>query len=366
VVPTAGDAAVLALRGPWLLRQHLPNTSELIRQLDSLPKIRSLAFDSSALSDWDTALLIGLRRVCDYAGKRGIAIDAGGLPDGARRLLQLAQSASAAHVPAATPGWLARLGAHVIATLQGAPDMLNFLGELVVALGRFLRGRAQFRGTDLWLTIQETGPHALPIVSLISFLVGLILAYMGAMQLALFGAQIYIADLVGIGMVREIGALMTGVIIAGRAGAAFAAQIGTMQVNDELDALRVLGISPVDFLVVPRVTALVLMMPLLTLYAGVVGIFAGMVVAWSVFNVGVFEYYYEVVRALDLRHFAVGIAKGTTYGALVAYAGCLRGMQCGRDAQAVGEATTSAVVTGILLIVVSASILTILFQELGI
>jgi phospholipid/cholesterol/gamma-HCH transport system permease protein len=133
-----------------------------------------------------------------------------------------------------------------------------------------------------------------------------------------------------------------------------------------LDALRVLGISPVDFLVVPRVTALVLMMPLLTLYAGVVGTFAGMVVAWSVFNVGVFEYYHEVVRALDLRQFAVGITKGTTYGALVGYAGCLRGMQCGRDAQAVGEATTSAVVTGILLIVVSASLLTILFQELGI
>jgi len=159
---------------------------------------------------------------------------------------------------------------------------------------------------------------------------------------------------------------MTGIIIAGRTGAAFAARLGTMQVNEEIDALRTLGISPIDFLVLPRMLALMLMVPLLTLYAGFVGMLAGLVVSVTIFDIGIFEYYTETLRALEIKHFMVGLCKGTVYGALVAYAGCLRGMQCGRSAEAVGEAATSAVVTGILLITISASILTILFYQLGI
>ena len=189
---------------------------------------------------------------------------------------------------------------------------------------------------------------------------------MGAVQLALFGASIYIADLVGIGVVREVAALMTGIILAGRTGAAYAAQLGTMQVNEEIDALRTLGVSPIDYLVLPRMLALIMMVPLLTLYAGIVGILAGMTIAVLVFDVGAYEYYNETVSALELKHFAVGLMKGTVYGGLVGFAGCLRGMQCGRSAQAVGEATTSAVVLGILLITISASVLTIVFQKLGI
>jgi len=214
--------------------------------------------------------------------------------------------------------------------------------------------------------VQEVGPQALRIVSLISFLVGLILAYMGAIQLSQFGAQIFVADLVAIGMVREIGALMTGIIVAGRTGAAFAAQLGTMQVNEEIDAFKTLGISPMDFLVLPRLLALVLMIPLLTIYSGAIGILAGLIIGNVVFDIGIFEYYYQTIRALNFNQFAVGIVKGTVYGILVAYAGCLRGIQCGRSAQAVGQAATSAVVTGILLIVIFASLLTVLFHNLGI
>jgi phospholipid/cholesterol/gamma-HCH transport system permease protein len=200
----------------------------------------------------------------------------------------------------------------------------------------------------------------------ISFLVGLILAYLGADQLRLVGAQIFIADLVAIGMVREIGALMTGIIIAGRTGAAFAAQLGTMQVNEETDALLTLGIPPVDYLVLPRILALMLMVPLLTLYASFVGMLAGMLISNIIFDIGVFEYYNETLRALELKHFYVGLSKGVVYGAVVAYSGCLRGIQCGRSAEAVGEAATSAVVTGILLITISASILTVIYYQLGI
>ena len=261
---------------------------------------------------------------------------------------------------------LAQIGNVAIDLWREVPEMTRFVGEAIIATGRFMVGKAQYRRSDMLLIIQEVGPSALPIVSLISFLVGLILAYMGAVQLAQFGAQIFIANLVAIGMVRELGALMTGIIIAGRTGAAFAAQLGTMQVNEEIDALKTLGIAPMDFLVLPRMLALIFMMPLLTFYSGLVGILAGMLVAATVYDIGVFEYYQQTVRALDLRHFAVGISKGAVYGILIALAGCLRGIQCGRSAQAVGQATTSAVVTSILLIVIAASAMTIFYQRLGI
>jgi len=263
-------------------------------------------------------------------------------------------------------GVIANLGLQTLELYRGGLEMLRFLGEIAQAVVRLVTGRARFRLAHLWLEVEEVGPKGLGIVSVISFLVGVILAYLGADQLRLVGAQIFIADLVAIGMVREVGALMTGIIIAGRTGAAFAAQLGTMQVNEEIDALRTLGVSPIDFLVLPRMLALMLMVPLLTLYAGFVGMLAGLLVSVTIFDIGVFEYYTETLRALELKHFFVGLSKGTVYGAMVAYAGCLRGMQCGRSAEAVGDAATSAVVTGILLITISASIMTIVYYQLGI
>lgn len=331
--------------------------------------VRRLTFSGSALGDWDTGLptfLAGLQKICT---ERGIAVDPSGLPQGVQRLLAMAFAVpelKAAARGEGGEGLLTRVGVAVIAFFRGAPEMLRFLGEIAFSLGRLLTGRARFRARDLWLEIEEVGPRALPIVSVISFLVGLILAYLGADQLRLVGAQIFIADLVAIGMVREIAALMTGIIIAGRTGAAFAAQLGTMQVNEEIDAFTALGISPIDYLVLPRLLALVLTVPLLTLYSAFVGMVAGLLVSVAIFDTGVFEYYNETVRALQLKHFIVGTAKGTVYGALVAYAGCLRGMQCGRSAEAVGEAATSAVVSAILLITVAASVLTIVFYRLGI
>jgi phospholipid/cholesterol/gamma-HCH transport system permease protein len=310
-----------------------------------------------------------LARVVTLSRERDIEVDTSGLPEGARRLLALAfavprKKDTGKH--GELPPTVTRVGMTVLELWRGIPEMIRFIGEATQSLGRFLTGRAQYRISDLLLVIQDAGPSALPIVSIISFLVGLIVAYMGAVQLAQFGAQIYIANLVGIGMVREMGALMTGIIMAGRTGAAFAAQLGTMQVNEEIDAFKTMGIAPVDFLVLPRMLALILMMPLLTLYSGIVGMLAGLTVAVAVFDIGVFEYYQQTVRALDLRQFAVGISKGTVYGILIAVAGCLRGMQCGRSAQAVGQATTSAVVTSIVFIVVAASVMTILYQQLGI
>jgi phospholipid/cholesterol/gamma-HCH transport system permease protein len=327
---------------------------------------QSVQLQSSASED-DGALLAWLLSLARVAQHKGLAVDTHALPDAIRRLLDLALAVQPQAAPHAAEGpkFFASLGLIALHVWRDLPLALNFLGEISLSFWHLLQGKARFRKRDLLWLLEANGPRALPISSLISFLVGTILAYMGAVQLAQFGAQIYIADLVAIGMVREIGALMTGVILAGRTGAAYAAQIGTMQVNEEIDAYRSLGLSPIDYLVLPRLIALVLMVPLLTLYAGVVGILAGMLVATTVFGVGLREYLHETILALSWTHILIGMFKGTVYGALVAFAGCWRGMDCGRSAQAVGEATTSAVVTSILLITVAASVLTILFQRLG-
>jgi phospholipid/cholesterol/gamma-HCH transport system permease protein len=219
---------------------------------------------------------------------------------------------------------------------------------------------------DLTLTIQECGARALPIVSLISMLVGMILAFVGAVQLQMFGAEIYVANLVGIAMVRVMGAVMTGIIMAGRTGGAFAAQLGTMEVNEEIDALRTLGISPMEFLVLPRMLGLALMMPLLCLYADLMGILGGLIVGVGMLDLTLMQYFLQTRNALGLNHLLIGLFQGAVFGILVALAGCLRGMQCGRSAAAVGDASTSAVVTGIVSIIVATALVTIVCNVLGI
>jgi phospholipid/cholesterol/gamma-HCH transport system permease protein len=244
--------------------------------------------------------------------------------------------------------------------------MLTFLGEATLTLLKFLIGKARFRRSDLALILQQTGSQALGIVSLISFLVGLILAFMGAVQLRQFGAQIFVADLVGLGMAREMAPIMTGIIMAGRTGAAYAAQLGTMQVNEEVDALTTMGISAMEFLVLPRILALVLMMPLLCVYADLLGILGGVVVGTGMLDLTLTEYFNETVKAVGLLDFGIGIFKGGVFGVLVALAGCLRGIQCGRSAQAVGAAATSAVVMGIVLIIVADGVFSVITNALGI
>ncbi|MDP1733823.1 MAG: ABC transporter permease [Sulfuritalea sp.] len=361
------DTLLIVLGGRWCIDQNLPAADTLTTRLDeSVCRVR---FDAGKLADWDSGLLTYVCGISKSCMDRGITVDTRGLPPGAQRLLAIALAVPEQKLAGrdnGQQGTFTQVGTATIEFFRGAPQMLGFLGEVTLSLLRLLTGRARFRRRDLWLEIEEVGPRALPIVSVISFLVGLILAYLGADQLKLVGAQIYIADLVAIGMVREVGALMTGIIIAGRTGAAFAAQLGTMQVNEEIDAYKTLGISAIDFLVLPRILALMLMVPLLTLYSGFIGMLAGLLVSMTIFDIGFFEYYTETLRALEFKQFAVGLSKGTVYGAIVAFAGCLRGMQCGRSAEAVGHAATSAVVTAILLITIAASIMTVVYYQLGI
>jgi phospholipid/cholesterol/gamma-HCH transport system permease protein len=244
--------------------------------------------------------------------------------------------------------------------------MLEFIGEASVAFGKLLIGKARFRRSDLFLIIQQCGAQALPIVSLISLLVGLILGFVGAIQLEMFGAEIYVASIVGIAMVRVMGAIMTGIIMAGRTGAAFAAELGTMTVNEEIDALTTMGISPMEFLVLPRMLALMLMMPLLCLYADLMGILGGFIVGVGMLDLSAVEYYNMTKASVGLNNLWIGLFHSAVFGVLVALSGCLRGMQSGRSASAVGDAATSAVVTGIVSIIVATAVITVICNVLGI
>ncbi len=355
------------IAGNWKLGHGLPSPDEVQRQLASGPPVRGVTFEAGELAGWDSGLLTFLIRVIAQTKDRQVEIDQAGLPEGVRRLLALASA-----VPerkdtgrGARPSWLAQVGTAAVDGLRGATETLAFLGEASVAFVRLLVGRARYRRSDLFLILQEVGAQALPIVSLISFLVGVILAYVGAIQLRQFGAQIYVADLVGIAMTREMGAIMAGVIMAGRTGAAFAAQLGTMQVNEEIDALSTLGLSPMEFLVLPRMLALAVMMPLLCVYADLLGILGGAAVGTGVLDLGFTQYYVQTTGAIHLADGVAGIIKAAVFGVLVAVAGCLRGIQCGRSSAAVGAATTSAVVTGIVLIIVTDAIMTVLFDIIG-
>jgi phospholipid/cholesterol/gamma-HCH transport system permease protein len=275
-----------------------------------------------------------------------------------------AQPAAPAPQPAPL-AWAAALGQHVAERGRSAMRTITFIGEVLQALGRLLRGRSTMRLVDLAWQVDQTGPTSVPVVALVVGLVGVIIAYMGAAQLQRFGAQSFIADLVSVGVVREMAALMTGMMLAGRVGAAFAAQLGSMQANDEIDALRTLGINPIDQLVLPRMLAMLLVAPLLTAMAATVGVAAGAVVAVWVFGILPADFWARTLAALDASQITIGLVKGTVYAVLVALAGCLEGLAAGRSAQAVGQAATTAVVKGIVWIVVSASVMTIMLQRLG-
>jgi len=366
MVRAADGSVILRLSGRWKMQDGLPVAPDVEAEVGSRGP-RRLAFDTTRLTAWDTGLLTFVDRVATRCAAAGIEVDHRGLPEGARRLLALATAVPERKTApsAGRPSWLARIGNRAIGVAGDAVAMLAFIGSALLALVAFARGRARFQRGDLALVIQECGPNALPIVTLISFLVGLILAFVGAVQLRQFGAQIYVADLVGIAMATEMGAMMTAIIMAGRTGAAFAAQLGTMQVNEEIDALTTMGISPMEFLVLPRMLALVLMVPLLTLYADLMGIAGGTLVGATMLDLTPTQYINETVAALTVTDFVKGLIKGTVFGVLVAIAGCMRGMQCGRSSAAVGLAATSAVVTGIVFIIVSDAILTVIYNVLG-
>lgn len=369
LTPADDHAFRLELKGDWILEHARQiNPGPVLAAIGHVPPEARLTVDADGLGRWDSGFMTFLLELkqSELTANR-LVLE--GLPAGISALLELASAVperEGARRRATSVAWLANLGE--LGQRLGADGrfLTRFLGETMLAGLAFATGRARFRRIDLWLQIQECGPSALPIVTLISLLVGLILAFVGAVQLALFGAEIYIADLVALGMTREMGALMTAIIMSGRSGAAFAAQIGTMNVNMEISALRVMGFDPVQFLVLPRMLALILVMPILCVYADLMGIIGGGIVSIAVFDIPMTQLMHRTAESVHLTDFLVGVFKCGLFGILVALAGCMRGVQCGRSASAVGDAATSAVVTSIVFIVVADSIVTLICDRLGI
>jgi len=365
----SGDAVLVRLSGAWRLRGGLPSDATVRHELERSPQPARVSFEAQTLTQWDSSVLTFLVAISALCRQRGIDMDRAGLPAGVRRLLNLAEAVSerkGARKEAADASLLERIGAATIGATASLAEILSFLGEMTITFVRLFGMKARYRASDLFLLIQQCGAEALPIVTLISFLVGVILAFVGAVQLKQFGAQIYVADLVGIAMMREMGAMMTAIIMAGRTGAAFAAQLGTMKVTQEVDAFTTAGFSPLEFLVLPRAVALILMMPLLCLYSDFVGVLGGATIGVGMLDISWTAYFRETANAVGLTDVIGGVFKSSVYGVLIALAGCLRGLQCGNSSSAVGDAATSAVVTGIVAIIVACGTFAVIFYVLGI
>ena len=352
----------LVLAGVWQVTASRPSWRRVLGER----KPARVRPQVDQVGKWDTSLLLFLFEVQEWCRVNGATWDPVALPGRITLLLQQFVSAHEKSEPHdRSDSFLTSVGRTTIDTWVRARSASTFLGETVIGVAGLLRAPRRFRWRDCVHEMQLCGAMALPIVSLISFLVGLIMAYQAAVQLRQFGADIYVADLVGLSVVREMGPLMAAIILAGRTGAAFAATLANMKANDEVDALESLGISPVQFLVLPRLIALTIMMPLLALYSNGVGILGGMAVAAGVLEIPPSAYWIATQSVIDLSDVNSGLLKSGAFGVLIGLSGCLRGLQAERSAAGVGQAATSAVVTGILLIIVADALFAVVFNILG-
>ncbi len=360
------DVCTMRIGGEWSIQFAIPSAQKLVEQI-AAGAPATIAFETSELKRYDSSLvafLLNLRQLCEG---RKIALDLTAFPEGVKKLLELALArknrVNQDHI-AESSQFFVRLGEWGLQSKSSWEKAFSFIGETVIAAGNFARGKARTRFSECRLLVQVCGADALPIVALISFLTGLILAYVGAVQMKQFGATVYVANLVGLAMVREMGVLMASIILCGRTATAFAAQLGSMQGSEEIAAFRVLGISPIEYLVLPRMIALMLMLPFLTLYADLFGILGGLVVATSM-DITAGQYWHQIISAINMPNFTSGIIKSFFFAVLIAGAGCFRGMVAGKSAQSVGDAATSAAVLGITLVIVADAVFAVLFEAIS-
>lgn len=371
IAETGEDGIVftVTLSGDWALADGLSNSASLDAARDALvpgTRVKALRFDCSQLGQYDSSLVCYVIRCAAFCTKHGIPFSRETLPPNVEKLfvLSVANRRKLETSREQDEALLAVIGRWGEKALSNAERALKFLGETTLAFKNLFLGKARFRRRDCLYFIQDCGINALPIITLISFITGMILAYIGAMQLQQFGAIIYVASLIALAMVREMGVIMTSVIMCGRTGSAFAAQIGSMQASEEISALRVLAVNPVEYLVLPRILALTLMMPLLTLYSDFVGMLGGLFVMGSM-DITLEQYWRQIVLTLNMNHVLSGVIKSAFFGFMVAWAGCYRGMVAGKSSLAVGDAATSAAVLGMVLIVIGDGIFAVLFNAIG-
>ena len=361
-----GTRVTVSLSGDWIARETgVPDDASLRQLLLEAGHGTRVEFETEGIGRWDSALILFVQRLRQQA-----ELDESGLPKAARRLLVLAAESETAQEPTSLakstrsiPDWI---GERVIAYWSASVGLTELLGSTVLRGTVALAGNARTRAIDVLDLMRESGVSALAIVAIVNGLVGAILAFVGAVQLRRFGAEIYVADLVGIALVRELAAIMTAIVMAGRTGGAFAAQLATMQGNEEIDALQALGIPVFDYLVLPRIAAFITMLPLLYIYACLVGLIGGGIVSALALDISVASYVEETRSAIASRQFIIGLTKSVAFGTLVALVACHIGLRAGRSAADVGRAATSAVVAGIIGIIALDAVFAICTNALGI
>ncbi|MBQ7609407.1 MAG: ABC transporter permease [Desulfovibrionaceae bacterium] len=364
----SAGSLLIEVGGNWSFTDSSPDARANTFALLESPSIQEIRLRQKDLHTWDSSLLVFLVRIVQTAETRKLVVH-NELESGLTRLIKLSfavKRQEGSERKKESEGFLAQIGSRVLASVPALANFLEFIGEILISLGKCLIGKATMRQKDFLQALHECSVQALPIIAITSTLFGLILAFVGAVQLTQFGAQIYVAGLVGIGMLRVMGAIMVGIVMSGRVGASYAAMLGTMQVNEEIDALTTLGISPVEFLVLPRILALVIMVPLLTVYADCMGMLGGFLVGVAMLNITPLEYIHATTSMVSYSHGIIGLVYAIMFGFVIAIAGCYQGIRCGRSAQAVGQATTTAVVHSIVGIIVMTAIITVICNVLHI
>jgi phospholipid/cholesterol/gamma-HCH transport system permease protein len=363
-------ALTLRAEGDW----SIPSAAELDRQLRALelPQGRPVTLDLSGVDRLDTAgAWLVLRTERELAG-RGNTVAIANLNSSFAPLLEHLRNDTGRAQPHPIPphhtlvGFVARIGEITIRLFHRAYEILGFWGLVTETIGRMFRHPGRLRGIATLVQMEQTGVDALPIVGLLSFLIGVVFAYQGSDQLRRFGAEIYTVNLLGVGILRELGVLLTAIIIAGRSGSAFTAQIGTMQVNEEIDALRTLGLDPIAVLVLPRLFGLVVTLPLLTVYADFMGLLGGCLMSWAVLGISIPQFLRQLQVAVTNWTLWVGIIKAPFFAALIALVGCYEGFNVSRSAESVGRLTTLSVVEAIFLVIVIDAVFSVVFTLLKI
>ena len=348
----------LRMEGCWKKDNSLPQAS----QVAIPPDTTHLAFDCDSITEWDSGLVAFLNNLLNIAHKRNIDVNLDGLSERPRRLLRLAQAVPVKETDISHDGggWLHHIGQKAINIINVTLAINRFIGELTIALLKFCVGMARTRWFNVWDQISKAGYQALPLISMIGYLIGLILAFIGSIPLKMFGADIFVASLVGIGVLRLMSPVMVGTVMAGRTGASFAAELGSMNVNDEIDAFQAMGVSPMDFLVLPRFLALCVMVPLLCLYSDLLGVLGGMTVGLFYSNLTYLEFYKQMTSTTTINDLLVGVFTSFIFGILISICGCYQGIKCGRNSTAVGQAATTAVVSSMVCMTIASAIITVL------
>ena len=359
---TIGRDQIVHCAGPWTLDHLLDLERELVSL--SWPRSRELVCEAGHVTAMDTGGAVLLYRTVMQLRRQRRQVSVEGLRAEFAELLRIV-SANWDRIEAApppTPGWLERLSGFIEDRVRQVVTALGFIGESTVAVWRSLKRPSLIRWRALFRSLELDGFNALPITGLLAFLIGVVISYQGAEQLRKFGTNIFVVDLVGISLLREISPLIVAILIAGRSGSAYAAQIGTMKVTEELDAVQTLGLSPMQLLVLPRVFALMIALPLLTVYADGLGVFGGMLIASNLLSVSFTEFVSRFEEAVAVRHFLIGIVKAPVFAMIIALVGCYQGFQIRGGVDDVGRHTTTSVVQSIFLVIVFDALCSILLN----